>query len=174
MAEINIDCDGCLADFHGHIADWVDDVVPSETVDREAPGYRFQDYMTEPQWKAAQAILTSSDEFWSSLPKKPGAKEAVDLLLNFGHDITVVTAPWWAYPKWADARYRWLQKYFGIENTDVVITSKKWKVDGDILIEDVEKNLAAWKLAHPQGMCVMIPAPYNKPVRGMYRREWAT
>jgi 5'(3')-deoxyribonucleotidase len=186
-AEFNFDCDGVLADFHKHVCDWVDREIEernrrssissvdpmSMKVDRGREAYSFKELFTPYQFRIAESFLNDSEEFWRTLPVMEGAQIAFELIAGWGHDFTIVTAPWTGFEKWTAFRYRWLKKHFDIDSADVITGKKKRKVSGDIFIEDNPPNVVDWLDRNPDGRAVLIAAPYNKKHdRRINRRTW--
>lgn len=76
---------------------------------------------------------------WSQLTPLPGAREYVKKLQDDGHDVVVVTA---SHPSNTRYKYIWLQRYFPqFKYRDVIFTSRKQMICGDVLIDDKPQNL---------------------------------
>jgi 5'(3')-deoxyribonucleotidase len=80
-------------------------------------------------------------EFWNNLQPKKGAKEVLKEL-NKKYDIKIVTYVWRREYKYIEAKKNWVNKYFHfLKNNDFILESEKWKVPGDIIIDDKPKVL---------------------------------
>ena len=66
----------------------------------------------------------------------PGAKEAVNELLEMGHDLFIATTPPWNHPDaWGQKRH-WVEKNFPALKRKMFLTHRKDLLLGDILIDD--------------------------------------
>jgi len=79
------------------------------------------------------------DNFWDSLIPRNGSVEALRKIIKDGHTVYVVTS---TYYKDVKVKMEWLFKHFPyLTWDDVIITSDKKRVRGDILIDDGIHNL---------------------------------
>ena len=107
---IHIDMDGVLANF--------------EKAMIEHPKYGTKG------WKPDEELDFSTFEPF------PGSKEAVQELLNMGHDIYIAsTAPWGNPKAWMQKRL-WIEKHFPALKRKVTLTHHKNLLIGDVLIDD--------------------------------------
>lgn len=101
---------------------------------------------------------------WMRVTPRPGAQEAVTKLKEDGHELIVVTA---SHPN--TVRYKLnhvLFKYFPeITYDQVVITSKKQLICGDVLIDDNPSNLEGAAYAG-----ILMTQPHNLSYN--IRTEW--
>ena len=160
---ILLDVDGVLADFVGHTMTLLDglgirlpnngrdgfntwdllDVLPSnESRSRCAWGWRERGWCV-------------------SMPPYPGAQQAVANLRTHA-DIVFVTAPMPYAPNWMFERTQWLMKEFDAKAHEIVHTTGKHNVWGDVLVEDKPSNLEEWLAEHPNGTGILCDAPYNR------------
>jgi 5'(3')-deoxyribonucleotidase len=116
------------------------------------------DELTKEQKKEA-LLAMSTEEFWRGLPVMDGAKKGVRHLRNFGHQIVWVTSPWESCSGWERARRAWIREHFG--DDDIVITSSKGHVQGDVFIDDKPKNVREWRKSNPRGRALLFSAPHN-------------
>ena len=80
------------------------------------------------------------DEFWKEVQPMPGADEALRKLMADGHEIYVVTAT--LYETLRSKMDNVLFRYFPyIDWSHVIITSRKYMIKGDVLIDDGPHNL---------------------------------
>lgn len=105
--------------------------------------------------------------FWGKVEPVPGAVEALKHFLDSGHKVFIVTAtPYQSVPeKMDDLLFKYFP-YLSWEN--VIITSSKQLVHGDVLIDDGVHNLENGNFEK-----ILITAPYNKDydaeANGMHR-----
>jgi len=79
------------------------------------------------------------ETFGLSYTLKPGSFEALKQMHDDGHEITIVTAH---NNRTAGFKFEWLTTHFPfLSRDDIIITRKKHKIIGDVLIDDAAKNL---------------------------------
>lgn len=89
----------------------------------------------------------------------PGAQEAVSALREVA-DVVCVTSPWRGVRLWTHERTEWLIKHFGFHEEDIIPTSGKHHVGGDMLVDDRTDNITRW-LHHQDGLGFLWAQPYN-------------
>ncbi len=105
--------------------------------------------------------------FWGKVEPVPGAVEALRHFIDAGHRVFIVTAtPYKSVPeKMDDLLFRYFP-FLSWEN--VIITSSKQLIKGDVLIDDGVHNLEDGDFEK-----ILITAPYNKDydaeANGMHR-----
>ena len=118
--------------------------------------------------KATDKVLNSKI-FWKAIPVKDQAKNIVRRLCNV-HDVYIVTTLWESYQGCARDKYNWIMKnlpFFDLNK--VIFESKKWLVDGDVIIDDKIENLEKFR-----GISVCFDQPYNKTVQATHRvKNWS-
>ncbi len=101
------------------------------------------------QWDVSQAFPTLTrdqvysplleDDFWDWVKPIDGAAEALQKLIEDGHDVLVVTASTYVTIK-AKAE-KVLFRYFPFLTwDDVIVTSRKQLINGDVLVDDGVHN----------------------------------
>jgi len=97
------------------------------------------------------------EEMWRAVKPKPDALEYLQRLKHDGHELLIVTSSSYAsiYPKMRWVFFEYLDGIFSWD--DVIITSKKQKIRGDILIDDGVHN-------HKDGayFSILVDAPHNR------------
>jgi len=79
------------------------------------------------------------EAFGKSYTVKPGSYECLKEILDDGHEVSVVTAH---NSRTAGMKFEWVTTHFPfISRDDIIITRKKHKVMGDVLIDDEVRNL---------------------------------
>lgn len=164
---ILLDVDGVLADFIGHlIAQCESSGTPMPP--REDWTFYWDTCLTHEQRSAAYRLLddqllrpSTGAEFCRTLPVIEGAQEAVAFLSQIGK-VYIVTATWRACAGWEKARRDWLKEHFGIHPRDVISTSEKHLVRGDLFIDDKPNQVSAWSEANPFGAARLFHRPHNR------------
>lgn len=107
------------------------------------------------------------DDFWKTVRPMDGAEDALKWMIDEGHKVYIVTAS--AYKTIEAKMENLLFKYFPfISWENVIITSNKQMVKGDILIDDAPHNLEGGDYVK-----ILMSAghnrKYNAEQNGMYR-----
>jgi 5'(3')-deoxyribonucleotidase len=154
--EILCDLDSVVADL---MTDWLflynQEYADNLTVDRitewdthlftkEACGERIYSYLTA--------------DLFSRLNPLPGAVEAVTTIAD-KHTVHFITA---APVGTADAKVAWVEKYFPHLKHNVFTGKHKWKLRGDVLIDDYDENILNYKFYNPNAKTILMGYPYNE------------
>ena len=122
-------------------------------------------------WEQVYAVPMQPG-FWDKVEPLPGAADALRRLTEAGHEVLVVTAtPFASVPEKIGG---YLFRHFPFLRWDqVIITGKKQKIKGDVLIDDGVHNLEGGDYIK-----ILMTAPHNKSYdaekNGMIRvRNWA-
>ena len=157
-----LDVDGVLADFLGGVRR-----VVAEVTDQPVP-LRQTIYTDDLVGEVAAHWLRRSAEvaFCAGLEPYPGVPEAVEELRRVA-DVVAVTAPLKHCTGWEGVRRAWLAKHYGFAARDVVFTSRKDLVFGDVLVDDhfdhVEPWITRWAKNHPDVVSSPLVAPGVNP-----------
>lgn len=116
--------------------------------------------------------VLGEEGFWETVNPKPGAVEYVKKMIDDGHKVFIVTSSY--YKTIAPKMERVLFRHFPYLNwNDVIVTSRKQVVCGDVLIDDGVHN-------HIGGsyLKLLMDTPHNRRFNaeqfGMVRvRNWA-
>ncbi len=94
--------------------------------------------------------------FWKTVRPIPGAAEAMQRFMAAGHEVYVVTAT--PYPSVPEKMTDFLFKYFPFLTWDqLIITSRKQLIRGDVLIDDGIHNLKDGNYIK-----ILMTAPHNR------------
>lgn len=98
----------------------------------------------------------NTKEFWDKVTPIPGAVETLQKIHDEGDHIMIATA---THPYTVALKYdAIIKKYFPfIQYQDIIITSHKQLIRGDILIDDAPHNLVGGSYHK-----IMITAPHNR------------
>ena len=82
----------------------------------------------------------SEDSFWAGLSTRPDSVDTITKMMEDGHEVFIVTAA--SVYQTLPAKIGWLlENYPCLCWDDIVITSRKQIVSGDVLIDDAVHNL---------------------------------
>ena len=107
--------------------------------------------------------------FWEDVEPIPGAAQALERLMQAGHEVYIVTAtPFCSVPEKLDG---YLSRHFPfIPKEQVIVTSKKQLIRGDVMIDDGPHNLEGGDYVK-----ILMTAPHNRSydaeANGMIRVE---
>mgnify|MGYP000913997723 CR=1 FL=1 len=108
----------------------------------------------------AVSALVKRKGFCYTLPVIPGAKEGVEKLRRVA-EIHIVTSPWYG-PYWESERFASLKDHFGFGRKEVIQTSEKHIIDGDIIIDDKMTTLKRWLDRRPHKVAVLWDSLHNR------------
>lgn len=93
---------------------------------------------------------------YSKVKPIPGAQEALEKLINLGHQVYLVTA---AIPKTYVEKVAFIQRFFPcIDENHIVCMKHKWMFKCDVMIEDNLQTLQAKPYYHR----VLLDRPWNQ------------
>lgn len=80
------------------------------------------------------------EAIWKRVTPLPGAVENIQKLIEDGHKVIIVTA---SHPDTISNKWHYVvEKYFPyITSHDIIVTSKKQLIKGDVLVDDAPHNL---------------------------------
>ncbi len=168
---ILVDQDDVLADFDAHfVARWRAQ-YPNEFFlppEERAHFYLRDDY---PAQLAAQiASIYTCPGFFRDLPPMPGGIEAVHEMIALGHTVRICTSPIDDYEHCVSEKFQWVERHLGRAFAkNIILTSDKTFVRGDILIDDRPEVCGAYA---PVWEHIIFDRPYNRSVNGQRRLDW--
>lgn len=162
-----IDQDDVLADLQGYVL--------NEYNKLNGTHFTCDDIL---DWNIGQVVgddsiyqIMFNPDIYAELPVIKDCKEVLRNLIESGlFNIYIVTA---AHPAACYNKYKWVKTHLPFFNYDnIIFTSKKYQVKGDILLDDAPHNLAEMQekgVAKP----VCLDKPYNKQVNCDRVYNWA-
>jgi 5'-nucleotidase len=112
--------------------------------------------------------LIETPGFIRGLPPLDGAQEAIERLHGQGHDIVFVSNGT-NCPTSGHEKRDWLKFYFSKvwpQKVPLILTSDKWRVRGDVILDDDPKNLIH---LDPTTKGLLFSTSYNADVTGFER-----
>jgi 5'(3')-deoxyribonucleotidase len=158
MGTILLDVDGVLADFTGMVRRIVASI--GATMPDPVTEWGFIKALPRDVRYAVEDAL-EGDGPWTDMEPIPGALDAVKAFRSAGHRVVFVTSPWASCTDWAYVRTGWLRRNMGAGMQDVVITSAKELVRGDVFVDDKPENVGAWGQVNAYNAFIW-DAPYNQ------------
>lgn len=156
------DCDGVLSDFSKKCLEIVKELTGEEfsredVVDTFHFEYLLRGTHLEQAMPVVRDIIDhriNTPEFCMSLAPVAGVRRVLDRLRDIADVYVVTTLPYRTF-EWAPHRVRWLEEHMNVSRDDVIFTKKKYLVQGDVFVDDIQANVEAWARAHPRGMGVL-------------------
>lgn len=98
--------------------------------------------------------------FFYDLEPLPGSVDAVQSLVDDGHDVGFLTAP--ASADSAREKILWVEKHFPfINHKQITLTHRKHQVKGDVFFDDKGSGVEEYQKQHPEALVLTIEYPYN-------------
>lgn len=95
------------------------------------------------------------ESFWERLEPIGGASEYLKKLIDDGHQVVLVTS---SHPDTIIYKYSFINRYFPfISFKDIIFTSKKQMVRGDVMIDDAPHNLEGGRY-----IGLLMDSPHNR------------
>ena len=122
---IFIDMDGVLCNFDKAAQEMKEklpfetELKPSATYESSDKGFKFDEALD-----------------FSTFEPMTGAIEAVQSLIDMGHDLFIATTPPWNHPDAWGQKRNWIEKHFPTLKRKMFLTHRKDLLIGDILIDD--------------------------------------
>ncbi len=165
-----VDMDDTIEDLLGAWVEYLNkthgtNVDPNDVTDWDVA--KFFPTLTKPQVFAP----TYSDDFWRTVKPIDGAADVLQQLISEGHTVYIVTSSFHETlsVKMTDVLFKYFP-FFKWE--DVIITSHKQLIRGDVLVDDGVHNLEGGDY-----MKILMDAPHNRAYdaesNGMHRvTDW--
>ena len=124
------------------------------------PGQSCADALGVKKGEIWARITKRGAKWWAELEPHPWAKEFYEELCRID-EVVILTSPS-HIPTGASGKTQWMKKFFGGNFRQYIMTSRKDLLakPGDILIDDMDKNIEAFTQAG--GIGVLFPRPWNK------------
>lgn len=155
-----IDMDCILVDMGQY---WLD-------VYREAGGEKvdFNDVVEYDMTKAVKdpflfLNVLHREGFFVNMKPMPGAEKYMDMLIDKGFDVVILTQPPRNSVYAVREKTEWVQKYIPkYDTSNMVFCHRKELVHGDVLFDDRPSHLINWAAKHRKGITATIVYSYNK------------
>jgi len=173
MATILVDMDGVIADWGRAYSESLD-AFGHEA--KEIPRHHQQTTFnlhagrSDRELEIIEQVMIETG-FYFRLEPIEGAIEALNQMLDYGHDVRIVTSPWVANLTCASDKINWIAKHYGGDwPSRVVITTDKTLVHGDYLIDDKPEVKGSMI---PKWEHILFDQPYNKTITDRQRiTDW--
>lgn len=138
-----LDVDGPCAVFDLTILKAVNPNITEEQM-RNLNDWDIFKLLNPEELKRCYKIL-EDPQFWANLPANEPALRAVAQIRKLGGQVVFLTSPWDGCKEWDHTRRNWLKKHFDAKGReDIIITSAKDLVYGELFIDDRLSNIQSW------------------------------
>ena len=170
-----VDVDGVLADFQTAAFKEIDRIGIKLTIDEYNLSQRMWDFCAHPKLEAHRAEIQQSWKragFCAEIKPYAGARDGIKMLREVA-DVYACTAHMRGNPTWVHERDEWLIEHFAFDHKHLIHTHAKYRVHGDMLIDDKPSNVEKWMARHPHAFAILWSQPYNidATMRGALRTE---
>lgn len=149
-----------LVDVDEVLADFIQGLRNYGVIEGEVNQWDFRNNVPT-TLKATTELVLRSEEFWLNLPRISGAKDGLAKLEQRGFDVVFVTSPYPGAYNWLESRQTWLKWRFDIE-PKLHVTHEKFRVSGDLFIDDKIENVELWQKANPSGRAYLFDRAHNQ------------
>lgn len=162
MRRVLLDCDGVLSDFTSSAIAVVNDMFDTKYKPEHVTAFDFTASLglAREQGAAVKRRIGSTPGFCLHMRPYPGAREAIAELRKLA-EVYIVTSPWNSNPTWMHERELWLERHVGIPHSQVVHTSAKHLVRGDVFVDDKLEAVERWQCEHARSSGVLWRTMHN-------------
>ena len=135
---IMVDCDGVLNNLLEHWVEFLNERYNLAADARDITEWNLQHLF--PTLSQEEILGPLQEEAFSGTYKvKPHSAEYLKKMIDDGHEVSIVTAH---NNRTAGTKFDWILGNFPFfSRDDIIITAKKQKIMGDVLIDDMPHNL---------------------------------
>ena len=141
--ELLLDCDGVLSEFLDDFIKVCNSVLLTSYKRSDVTDWDIVKCLNDPRLDDVLLHEVDHHDFVMNLKPLDGAVAAVRALREI-HDVIIVTAPFERSKTWIPQRIEWLKKHFDISPRNIIFTSRKELICGDVFVDDHPENVLAW------------------------------
>jgi len=164
-----VDVDEVLSNFGSYVLESAGSYFQEKAAKHSGHSWDFFEIFSPEEQNFLHEMI-EKEGFCASIPLQKGAQEAVRELRKLV-DVYVVTSPYHSMP-WVHERNQWLKEHFGFGKNEIVHTSAKFLVNGDIFLDDKPDNVLSWHKEHPRGLAMIWPSPFTRSMPVDFVRDW--
>ena len=167
-----LDCDGVMSDFISRVIFEVNRDMGTTFTYVQVTEWELYDALDVPKDVAARIdAICRQPGFCASLKPIAGARDGVERLRR-EYEVYCVTAPFPKSKFWIDERITWLRDHMWFRDNEIIPTSAKYMIAGDILIDDKIANLDTWCLEPHAGQPLLFRQPWNFDKSSYLMVDW--
>lgn len=165
---ILIDMDGVITHFEPEIESQLKQNHPNIQIPEQRK-IKITDHYQGKESEIVQSIKNSKG-FIKNLQPIEGSLEALNYLLNQGHEVFICSSPLTRNKYSFTEKFEWILENLGQEwRKRLILTSDKTRVSGDILIDDYPEVKGS---KQPDWEHIIFDQPYNQHITNKKRINW--
>lgn len=154
-----VDVDEVLADFRTPALEVMSSVMGQRYSIEDFEVWDIFSTLEGPRKDLVLAIIDKQG-FCHDLQPFPEAQKAIAELQTM-FDVYVVTSPYHSL-SWVYERNLWLKTHYGFDKSQVVHTSAKYLVRGDIFLDDKPEHVESWTKENHHGLGMLWHTPNTR------------
>lgn len=167
-----LDLDGVVAKFSDRVVDLYNERHGGNLNMSEWNSFYMEKVWGEEVWKKMEKIY-NEEGFFESLEPYVGSLGVVNEIAKM-LNVEVCSSPTKRYkddgsrelnPHCAFEKYEWVHKYMPMLSSNITLTTEKYRVKADFLIDDGAHNLHRWCAAHPRSKGFMVARLWNESAK---------
>lgn len=168
-----VDVDEVLGDFQTPAMKVIEDVTGIRVDLHNLGHWDIFSVIPTPEEEAEVWKRISEPGFATKIEVLPGAQDFIKELRKMSH-VVILTAPCYYSPTWVSERSQWLIDHFGFHLDDMHYTNSKFRVQGDLFLDDRPHHILNWQKRHPngQGLLWNIPNTAGLEFSGIRVSQW--
>lgn len=164
-----VDVDEVLADFRTPALEVMSSVMGRRYSIHDFDVWDIFSVLDGPKKDLVLSIIDKQG-FCHDLQPFPEAQKAIAELQTMC-EVYVVTSPYHSL-SWVYERNLWLKTHYGFDKSQVVHTSAKYLVRGDIFLDDKPDHVEAWTRENPHGLGMLWHTPNTRGLDHLRVNSW--
>ena len=166
---ILVDMDGVLADYNGGIEKELKRRGMWAPAEEQFKNFYYADNCLQ-EYGAVIETIQRQKGFTFDLEPIQGGKEALEKMVELGHEVRICTAPFGDYQITMPEKLAWAEHKIGKDwARRIILARDKTLVRGDVLIDDKPEITGIVK---PFWEHVLYTQSYNEKIEGKRRLTW--
>ena len=172
--KIFVDMDSTLNDFVKGYVDYYNEIFNKNIsiANKDLKQYEISkniEGIAEEEAVEIRQIIFSTEGFWLSIPPQKNAIKAMKEIVDLGHDVYILTAPWKYSINCYPEKIQWVRNHKPWFDLDKVIFCRdKYLIHGDIIIDDNPHYLRN----HSCEFAIAPIYPFNKEMPAFFFDDW--
>lgn len=164
-----VDMDGTIADFNGEMRHSLEKLRAPEEPEIPEDLWELEGL---PYIRDRMQMIKSQPGWWLDLPTIPSGFTVVDMAIEVGYEINILTKGPRAHPTAWKEKLEWCERHVAPREYDAHITMNKGLVYGAFLLDDYPVYMRQWLEHRPRGLGIMPVTASNKDFRHPQVAMW--
>ena len=128
-------------------------------------------HMTKECAAAMTETIFGTDRFWADMEIQPKAQQVVKKLIDKGHEVYIVTAPWPTAKNCKSEKEEWIKRFLpSFDLRNIIFCYNKNLLTGDLIIDDAPYNISNNNCKYS----IIFDYPYNQDTKATFRaKDWS-